>query len=473
MLARKNEAFFLMVRVLLLGCCLFLGFSACRQPEVGAPDKVILIVADTLRPDHLSCYGYQARTTPHIDSLARSGAIFTQAVNAIPETGPALSSILTAFYPYRHGVRANVFPMPQKTRSMVQVLRDQGFKTAAFTDTFPFRRLKILKGFNFFHRRVPVKTSEEDYVASAVGPPVSWLRQNKNEKFFVLIHYYDAHLPYNPMRPSEKTQALDYSGPYNGDMGPAMTLWDDRLEVNSEDVRYMQSLYDDEIQYVDRYVGTILEELENLGIKNETLLVFTADHGEAFGEHAYYFDHGDLLYEDQIRIPLIFHYPPVIPEGSRFDHQVRSVDVLPTIFQLLGQPSRGRKDGVSLAPLFKGKKDLLGTRFSVSESDAINFLNPNCRGFIDGVKGKHFSIRRDGKKLIYVPGHPDGEFEFYDLESDPDETHNLMSEKPAAARELVEYLRKWLSQQSVLKSDREKLDQQAEEILKSLGYIHK
>jgi len=458
--------------ILFLGCSL-VWFSACRQPEASVPDRVILIVADTLRPDHLSCYGYQARTTPHIDSLAQSGAIFTQAVNSIPETGPAVSSILTALYPYRHGVRANVFPMPQKTRSMVQVLRDQGFKTAAFTDTFPFRRLKILKGFDFFHRRVPVKTSEADYVASAVDPPVSWLRQNKNEKFFVLIHYYDAHLPYKPLQPSEKTQDLDYSGPYNGDMGPAMTLWDDRLEVNSEDVRYMESLYDDEIQYVDRYLGILLEELENLGIKDETLLVFTADHGEAFGEHAYYFDHGDLLYEDQIRIPLIFQYPSVVPEGSRFDLQVRSVDILPTIFQLLGQKPRERRDGVSLAPVFKGKKDLLGTRFAVCESDAINFLNPNCRGYVDGVKGKHFSIRRDGKKLIYIPGHPNREFEFYDLESDPGETQNLMPDTPAAARELVEYLRKWLSQQSVLKSDREKLDKQAEEILKSLGYIHK
>lgn len=432
-----------------------------------------MIVVDTLRPDHLSSYGYSGRDTPHIDSLAHSGTTFTQAINSIPETGPAMSSLLTALYPYRHGVRANVFPMPQKTLSMIPILKNQGFKTAAFTDTFPFRRLKILKGFDFFHRRVPVKTSEEAFVASAVDPPLSWLKQNRDEKFFVLIHYYDAHLPYTPYRPSEQTQALGYSGPYNGDLGPAMTLWDNRLEVDLEDVRYMRSLYDDEIQYVDRYIGILLEELERLGIKDETLLIFTADHGEAFGEHAYYFDHGDLLYEHQIRIPLIFRYPALIPGGSKVDVQVRSVDVLPTIFQLLGQRPRERKDGVSLAPLFRGEKDLLGTHYAVSESDAINFLNPNCRGYVDGVKGKHFSIRKGGKKLIYVPGHPEREFEFYDLVTDPGEAHDLMPEKPAAARELVEYLRKWLSQQSVLKDDREKLDKQAEEILQSLGYIHK
>ncbi len=446
---------------------------SCGKPKVKAPEKVILIVIDTLRQDHLSCYGYTARNTPYIDSLAGSGTTFTNAVNSIPETGPAMSSILTALYPYRHGVRANVFPMPQNTMSMIPILKNQGFKTAAFTDTFPFRRLKILKGFDFFHRRVPVKTSEEAFVASAVDPPLSWLKENRDEKFFVLIHYYDAHLPYTPFQPSEQTQALGYNGPYNGDMGPAMTLWDKRLEVDSEDVRYMRSLYDDEIQYVDRYLGILLGELEQMGIKDETLLIFTADHGEAFGEHAYYFDHGDLLYEHQVRIPLIFRYPDLIPEGGRIDVQVRSVDILPTIFQLLGKQPRDRKDGVSLAPLFRGKADLLGTRYAVSESDAINFLNPNCRGFVDGVRGKHFSIRLGGKKLIYVPGHPEREFEFYDLEADPGETHDLMPEKPAAARELVEYLRKWLSQQSVLKDDREKLDQQAEEILKSLGYIHK
>lgn len=432
-----------------------------------------MIVIDTLRPDHLSCYGYRARSTPNIDAIARSGSLFTQAVNSIPETGPAVSSLLTALYPYRHGVRANIYPMPQKTMSLIPLLRDRGFKTAAFTDTFPFRRLKILKGFDYFHRRVPVRTSEEEYIASAVDPPISWIKQNRHENFFVLIHYYDPHLPYKPMQPSEQTLALDYHGPYNGDMGPAMTLWDHRLEVNSEDVRHMLSLYDDEIQYVDRYVGIILAELERMGIKDETLLVFTADHGEAFGEHAYYFDHGDLLYEDQIRIPLIFRHPGLVPAGSRYDQQVRSIDVLPTILQLLDQKSRERRDGVSLAPLFKGRSDLLGTRYAVSESDAVNFLNPNRRGYIDGVKGKHFSIRQDGKKLIYVPGHPEQEFEFYDLESDPGETRNLMPENPAAARELVAYLRKWLLQQSVLRSDREELDKQAEEILKSLGYIHK
>lgn len=466
-----------------LGLCLgilliFLGNAgiilftpACKPSSSRYPEKLLLIIVDTVRADHLSCYGYKDRKTPNIDGLAESGVLFSQAVSAIPETGPSVSSILTACYPARHGVRANVYPLPKEAYTWAQVLRKQGFRTAAFTDKYPFRKLRILKGFDHFHRRDTKAESEADVIASAVDAPIAWLKQNRSEKFFALIHFYDAHLPYAPFARSESTLSLQYSGPYDGQYGPAMTLWDNRLDVNAKDVAYMRSLYDDEIGYIDRYVGEIQTALEEMGIAEETLIILTSDHGEAFGEHNYYFDHGDCLYEHQIWVPLIFKHGTLLPPGLRVEAQVRTIDIMPTALQLMNIDFQRRIDGVSLAPLFKGKKSLLGARYAVSEGDAINFTNPNARGFVDGVKGKHISIRKEEKKLIYVPQNPDGEFELYDLNADPDEKINLIQQEPGIARELLEYLRKWIKQQGEGKTSAEALDKDAEEILKSLGYI--
>jgi len=447
--------------------------NACRRPVFRGPDKLILIVADTLRADHLSCYGYSARQTPRIDGLAAAGVRFTQAVSVIPETGPAVSSILTGLYPYSHGVRSNTWKFPQPTVTLAQVLRKNGFRTAAFSDTFPFRLLNIFKGFFDFQKREPEYATLQEAIQSAIGEPVKWMRKHSSESFFVLIHFYDPHLPYKPLERSPQTESLRYEGLYTGEYGPAMTLWDGRFEVNEADVAYMRSLYDDEVAQVDAYVGALLDAIEDMGIGEQALIVFTADHGESFGEHEYYFDHGDYLYEDQIHVPLIFRCDALLPAGMAVDAQVRSIDIMPTVLQLLGMEHKGRLDGVTLAPLFKGRKRVLGARYALSESDAINFLNPNCRGYIDGVKGKHLALRKDGKKLIYVPGHPDAPLELYDLVEDPGEETDLISVHPDIAREMFQQLKELMTRMTDSPSESEGIDQQAEAILKSLGYIHK
>jgi arylsulfatase A-like enzyme len=447
--------------------------NACRQVGSRRPDKLIIIVADTLRADHLSCYGYAARQTPRIDELAAAGVRFTQAVSAIPETGPAVSSILTGKYPYSHGARANTWPLPSHAVTLAQVLRKQGYRTAAFSDTFPFRQLKIFKGFDHFEKREPGFATLPQAIQSAVDRPVKWMRQHRSESFVVLIHFYDPHLPYAPLERSPETESLQYAGLYTGEYGPAMTLWDGRYEVDEADVAFMRSLYDDEVGQVDAYVGALLDATEDMGIGDQAVIVFTADHGESFGEHAYYFDHGDYLYEDQIHVPLIFRCDSLLPAGVAVDSQVRSIDIMPTALQLLGVEHKGRIDGVSLAPLFKGKKRLLGTRYALSESDAINFINPNCRGYINGIKGKHLSLRREGKKLIYVPGHPDTPLEMYDLVQDPGEEIDLVSIHPEITREMFQQLKDLMAQMAASPGEAERIDRQTEAILKSLGYIHK
>ena len=297
----------LLVIAIMVGftCVSLLLIQCNRKSSQNIPDKLILIVVDTLRADRLGCYGYPAAETGSIDQMAFEGALFFQTISAIPETGPSVSSILTGLYPHSHGVRSNVYSLPNKTVTLAQILKKQGFKTAAFTDTFPFRKQKILRGFDYFQKREHGLSSQEEIISSAVSEPVSWMKNNKDDNFFALIHFYDPHLPYTPIQPSQRTLSLNYSGPFTGEWGPAMTLWDNRLTADENDVRNMASLYDDEISMVDQYVGEILEEVKKMGIENQTLVVFTADHGEAFGEHNYYLAHGDLLYENQVRVRLI------------------------------------------------------------------------------------------------------------------------------------------------------------------------
>ncbi len=447
--------------------------NACRRSGSRSPDKLILIIADTLRADHLSCYGYSARKTPRIDGLAAAGVRFTQAVSAIPETGPAVSSILTGRYPYSHGVRANTWPLPSSVVILAQVLRKRGYRTAAFSDTFPFRQLKIFKGFDHFQKREPGFTTLQQAIHSAVDRPVAWMRRHRSESFAVLIHFYDPHLPYAPLERSPETDRLRYAGLYTGEYGPAMTLWDGRFEVNEADIEFMRALYDDEVGQVDGYVGALMDAVGEMGIGEQALIVFTADQGESFGEHAYYFDHGDVLYEDQIHVPLIFRCDSLLPAGSSVDAQVRSIDIMPTILQLLGVEYKGPLDGISLAPLFRGRKRVLGARYALSESDAINFLNPNCREYIDGVKGKHLALRKDGKKLIFVPGHPETPLELYDLVQDRREEVDLTSVHPELARAMFQQLQDWMARMADSPGEAERIDQQTEAILKSLGYIHK
>jgi arylsulfatase A-like enzyme len=430
-------------------------------------------VIDTLRADHLGCYGYQRTETPNIDNLASSGILFDQAISPLPETGPAVSSIFTSLYPVNHGLRDNVHILSEDVLTLAEILRDNGFRSAAFTDTFPFNGLHILQGFDSFQERVPAQASKEEIVQELMEQPLEWFRNTRAEKTLTFIHFFDPHMPYYPLIKSDRTKAIGYLGLFKGDFAPVFALWLKKIPINESDVRYMTSLYDDEVSFVDRCIGYLLRKLEHMGIDEETLIIITADHGESLGDHDYYFDHGDYLYDNQIRVPLIIKYPGLAKKGKIVKTQVRIIDIMPTILQILGIDYDGEIDGVSLLPFIKGKEDkLFGKTFAFSESDTISFENPNCRGFIEGVRGKHLSVRKNGMKLIYTPKRSEAKFELYDLDKDPYELENLIATRVKEGNALKNVLFEWLTKNDKFKEVLEGLDEKTREILKSLHYIH-
>lgn len=437
------------------------------------PDNVLLVIMDTVRADHLGCYGYAWAETPNLDGLAREGALFANAVSQVPETGPSVSSILSSLYPHNHGVRVNTKPLPRKVVTLAEILKKNGFQTAAFTDTFPLYNLNILQGFDHFQKRIFDRSLEEAAIESVIRGPLDWMEKQKDKRIFILMHFYDAHMPYRPVVPSQRTKALNYKDEFTGSYGPVMLLWKNEYTINDADVANMVSLYDDEIRFIDICLGRICRELRQLGLWDRTLVAITADHGESLGDHDYYFDHGDYLYEDQIHVPLIFRYPRMPERGMVIEAQARTIDIMPTILHILKIKYGGKIDGVSLLPLIWGKKQILGTRYAFSESDLIDFGKWNNRGFISGVEGKHVAVRHNRMKLIYVPGKLDGEFELYNLEEDPGETNNVIEREPEVAAKLKKALSAWLVGQGRQEFKEEKLDKKTRDILESLHYIRK
>jgi predicted AlkP superfamily pyrophosphatase or phosphodiesterase len=187
------------------------------------PDKVVLILLDTVRADHLGCYGYSRAETRNIDGFAESGVRFAQAITSIPETGPAVSSLFTSLYPINHGHRDNVTGLGDENVTLAEILRKSGYETVAFTEAFPFFDLGVLQG--FAHRADRPELKDKDDLKDKTAHFLAWLNENREKKFFAFVHFYNAHMPYAPPVRSERTKRLNYHGAYDGLFGPVVELW--------------------------------------------------------------------------------------------------------------------------------------------------------------------------------------------------------------------------------------------------------
>ncbi|HPQ40193.1 MAG TPA: sulfatase-like hydrolase/transferase [bacterium] len=293
---------------------LFLIIAGCSDPERNPRRLNVLIVTmDTTRPDHLHCYGHDGIRTPVLDGLAADGVLFEQALSVQPVTLPAHTSVMTGLYPYQHGVRDNsTYRLPEQFTTLAEQFRDAGYHTAAFVSAFVLhRRFGLNRGFELYNDtfikpkqkgRLPVdrRASEVSFLAG------EWLRLNHDvlaeTPFFMWLHYYDPHADYNPPEPYR-------------------SAYEDR--------------YDGEIAYTDDWIGYVIDSLKIEGFYDNTLIIVVGDHGESLGEYGEN-THGMFIYQPTIRIPLIMHCPAVLPRGIRIPDPVCSVDLYPTLMDILG-----------------------------------------------------------------------------------------------------------------------------------------
>jgi arylsulfatase A-like enzyme/Tfp pilus assembly protein PilF len=368
---------------------ILLAAWACSGPR---PDAVLLVTLDTLRADHVSCYGASPVATPNLDAIASRGARAEQAWSTVPLTTPAHASILTGLYPPAHGIRNNTrFRLPADVPTLAAVLRSHGYRTAAFVGSFTTSRLFGLdRGFEVYdddmgHNpdgRPRVERRGDEVVARALA----WLRERKQESFFLWVHLYDPHLPYAPPEGFARKYADD---PYSG-----------------------------EVAFTDLNVGRLLAGLQEAGLSRRTVVAVLGDHGEGLGDHGEA-DHGLLLYESTLRVPFLIAAPGTIKKGTVIREPASLVDLVPTVMGLLQVPPPAGLHGVDLfAPHGSGApRPLYAETLYGREEFGWSAL---------------YAIRTGSLKLIEAPAR-----ELYDVAADPSELQDLSASRPADASALA------------------------------------
>jgi arylsulfatase A-like enzyme len=419
--------------------------------------NVILISVDTLRPDHLGCYGYRLPTSPTIDALVARGVRFEQAVCQMPTTAPSFCSILTGTYPHTHGSLENGIPLLDDVETLAEVLKSQGYHTAGFVSSYTVsdESSGLARGFEVFDDDFDGKERKSDLTNERV---FSHLDSLPGGPLFLWVHYFEPHGPYlghSQVWPASRFQPLEETVNTMDDAIAPVPKW----VLKEKGLEYAIHLYDGEIAYADHRIGELLAELAARGLLESSLIVFLADHGESF-EHGLYARHGFFLYESSVRIPLALVFPEGKYQGRTIHSLVQSINVVPTICDFLGAPVPDGCEGHSMMPLIKGKEG----NSQVTFIERRQYEEKNAFQAV----GNQYAMRVEGWKYIHAT---DGEDELYDLRTDPDELRNVIAEEPARASEMLGYLEAWIAAGRADYGTSPELDEEAREKLKALGYI--
>jgi len=389
--------------------------ARCRSAEV---PSVVLVTIDTLRPDHLSYTGYARATSPSLDAMAAAGVVFENARGHAPVTAPAHASILTGRLPTWHLVLTNGDILNDGVETLAELLAAAGFRTAAFVSNFTITRMvNFQQGFEHYDDSLPQselnRPQPERIAKDTVDAALAWLARHRTERFFCWIHLQDPHGPYAP--------PASYGNAFTADARAHEPILLPLLEDQSGlgGIPRYQALggernanvyvagYDAEIGYVDAQLGRVFDALRDWNV--DPFFVITADHGEALGDHGYYFAHGQGLTEDQIRVPLILSGPGV-RAGHRSRAPVQHIDIAPTILARVGVPVPEELPGRDLLALATEERPLIAQAFP-----------------------DEWAVVSAGKKLLVWPDRT----VLYDLDRDPTEAHDVAAGEPAVTDKLA------------------------------------
>ncbi len=416
----------------------FSGTSPAKSSTLAKPN-VILITVDTLRADHLGCYGNRKASTPVIDELAKQGFCFTQATAQVPLTLPSHYSILTGTFPSYHGVRDNSRGAPHGPPLVAEILRGGGYRTGAFVGSFMLdSRFGLNRGFDFYYDDFDISLADTPDLSHIERPAeqvirraIEWIAVAR-EPFFAWVHLFDPHDPYSPPEPFRS--------------------------------RFARSPYDGEIAYVDKSLGALIGSLKRGGLLERTHVILTSDHGEGLGDHLEPM-HGLFVYESTIHVPLIVRTANGAHHGQTIHRVVQSVDIAPTILRLAGLNSGSEMQGHSLTELFD-INDTPARGEAEGEAQAAYFetLYPLTQFGWSELRG----IKMLRYKYIEAP-RP----ELYDLQTDPSEKVNLYRSHAALAAQMKGRVDSHAAQyaQSPATEQSRPPDPETYQLLRSLGYV--
>lgn len=429
--------------------------------------NVLVITIDTLRADHLSCYGYSRPTSPRIDAFASDAVLFEQVLCQAPQTLPSHASIFTGLHPRTHGAISHENRLAPEVTTLAEVLAEKGYTTGAIVSNHVLdARYGLDQGFGSYvpvHRAYPEARRREMHEREqdpTTDEALKWLEGNARSHFFLWVHWFHPHRAYDPPPRYRQTFAGPYGGPAVDQGEFAMKAWQEKLDLPQEDIAYMRGLYDGEVAFTDAQVGRVLDRLETLGIAGNTIVIVTSDHGEILYEHEHYFGHDIALYDECTMVPLVIKIPGLRPARGRVPGLVQSIDIFPTVLEALGLPPPAGLEGKSLLPLARGEAASTG-EYGFSETFP----------FPEKCPPRH-AVRTETAKLIWRQ-EPPAEMvkEFYDLEADPGETRNLGPAGGAAAR-MDSVLAAWVAPAGLLPGPIPSAAESGRrKILKSLGYL--
>ncbi|HEY7818118.1 MAG TPA: sulfatase [Vicinamibacteria bacterium] len=418
------RASFLVILVGLVGLA-GLALPGCQSPSTepesagrNAGINVLLVTIDTLRPDHLSAYGYPRQTSPRIDELASKGVSFDLAFTYWPKTRGSFAAMFTGLYASQHGLTVRDRDLPDFNSTLAEAFQKAGYRTGAALDNGNLdSRLGFGQGFDeYLETWTSTGRSELDRTEAITRYAEDFLsKEDASRPFFLWLHYVNPHAPYEPPpehlelfsgdglvpRGSELAEVVGFHGGVNRRMKlEGARSWGDYVDR-----------YDAEIRVADEHVGRVLKSLSESPHAGTTIVALTSDHGESLGEHGYFFDHGDDLFNPSLRIPLILSFPGILPSGERVSAPVTSLDLYPTLLDLAQLPFPTDPPGLqgsSVLPVVRGTKSNL--------KDHLFFQND-----------RHLTAISNGRlKLLHRPGAEGTSdcLELYDLYRDPEESQD-------------------------------------------------
>ena len=427
-----------------------------KAGSYGSPN-ILLFVMDTQRVNNLSCYGYEKRTSPNVDKVAAEGTLFLNNISPGVWTVPAHASIFTGKYVSGHGASGGYDLLTDEFPTLAEVLGELGYTTVGFSNNSWISTAHIERGFEKYvdvsmpgpydeYKQKPEHLDSGSFLTIQLIKKWFEGEYDRATPFFMFVNCVEPHLRYWPPQHFRERFLDGISEKEAGEVNQErLDVWTGKVEMSSRDWSILRRLYDGETATLDHRMGILFDYLRESNILDDTLLIIISDHGDTQGEHGRMMGHNLCVYQTLIHTPLIIRYPKIFPAGPRVSSLTQSLDIFPTIMDILGVDHEVR-DGLQGYSLLTALTDQPQRTFAVAEY-------PKPVQCFERILRRHpdFDVRVFGRSLkTYHEGQykyiwaSDGKDELYDVEKDPWESDNLIEQKPEKAEEMQKQLEEFL-----------------------------
>ena len=440
--------------------------------------NIILVSIDTLRADHLGVYGYERNTSPNMDALARESAVFLNTDASSPWTLPSHVSLLTSLSGLNHQVYYREDKIDPSLPTLADILRSNGYCCSAITGgAFVSPIFGFSKGFDSYEIRA-AELKDKNLAEQCFEGVSRWLDDNAGKNFFLFIHTYQTHSPYespaayNTMFVGENPKRFGFD--VLTDLGGPTGVFKKLPEADRQNII---GLYDGEIRYTDeKLIKPLIEKLQQIGIYERTMFIITSDHGEQFYDHGSW-NHGNFLYADTLKVPLIIKFPYSKYRGRNFSTIVRVIDILPTILEELKTDFNETSfDGRSLIPILKGREKESRT-FLADVADTADRSPTSRIPMKIAVNSGDFKLvlnreyRKEYLESLPEPPPPNPPIELYNLRDDPGEKKNIADQQTEVVRRLTAQVKSLYQNAQKRQPVKAGMTKELEDQLRALGYI--